>query len=98
MNSDIKKEKCEFCGELVPCYSTIYVAVDKEYHCSCLKCYNGHMAEYSGIDFEHAELDPIILKDFEDVDHKFHFTVQHLGDRVGIDAFEMCSQCVDRDR
>jgi hypothetical protein len=89
MNSDIKKKKCEFCGELVPYYSTIYVAIDKEYHCSCLKCYNGRMAEYSDIDFEHAELDPIILKDFEGVDHKFHFTVRHLVDRIGIEAFEI---------
>jgi hypothetical protein len=47
------------------------------------------MAEYSDIDFEHAELDPIILKDFEGVDHKFHFTVRHLGDRIGIEAFEI---------
>ena len=89
MDSDIKKERCEFCAELVPCYSTIYVAVDKEYHCFCLKCYNSHMAEYSDTDFEHVELDPIILKDFEDVDHKFHFTVRHLGDRIGIEAFEI---------
>ncbi len=89
MNSDIKKEKCEFCGELVPSYSTIYVAVDKKYHCSCFKCYNSRMAEYSDTDFEHVELDPIILKDFEDVDHKFHFTVRHLGDRIGIEAFEL---------
>ncbi|BBO86793.1 hypothetical protein DSCO28_73590 (plasmid) [Desulfosarcina ovata subsp. sediminis] len=89
MDSDIKKERCEFCGELVPSYSTIYVAVDKQYHCSCLKCYNSRMAEYSGTDFEYVELDPIILKDFEDVDHKFHFTVRHLGDRIVIEAFEI---------
>ena len=36
-------------------------------------------------------MDPIILKDFEDVDHEFHFTIQHLGDRIGIDAFEIKS-------
>lgn len=89
MNSEIKKEKCTFCGEIVPRYSTIYVPVDKEYHCSCLKCYNSSMAEYSDTDFEHIDLDPIILKDFEAVDHKFHFTARHLGDRVGIDAFEI---------
>ena len=89
MNSEIRKERCEFCGDLVPCYSTIYVSVDKEYHCSCLKCYNSRMAEYSDIDFEHVELDPMILKDFENVDHKFHFTVRHLGDRIGIEAFEI---------
>ena len=89
MDSEIKKDRCAFCGEAVPRYSTIYVSVDKKYHCSCLKCYNSNMAEYSDIDFEHVELEPVILKDFEDVDHKFHFTVRHLGDRVGTDAFEI---------
>ena len=47
------------------------------------------MAEYSEHDFEHVELDPVILKDPEGVDHKFHFTVRHLGDRVAIEAFEI---------
>lgn len=89
MNSDSKKEKCKFCGTFVPSYKTIYVQVDKEYQCSCLKCYNSRMAEYSEHDFEHVELDPIILKDYEDVDHKFHFTVRHLVDRVAIEAFEI---------
>ena len=29
MDSAIKQEKCEFCGEYVPSYSTIYVAPEK---------------------------------------------------------------------
>jgi hypothetical protein len=29
------------------------------------------------------------LKDTESVEHKFHFTVRHLGDRVGIESFEI---------
>ena len=31
----------------------------------------------------------IILKDIEEFEHEFHFTIRHLGDRVGIDAFEI---------
>ena len=89
MNSEGDKAKCKFCGEFVPRYKTIYVQVDGEYQCSCLKCYNNRMAEYSENDFEHVELDSIILKDFENADHKFHFTVRHLGDRVAIEAFEI---------
>ena len=89
MNTEIKKEKCAFCGELVPGYSTIYVKVDERYQCSCLKCYNSRMAEYSNIDVEHIDLEPIILKDHENIDHKFYFTVRHLGDRVGIESFEI---------
>ena len=31
----------------------------------------------------------IILKDIEEFEHEFHFTIRHLGDRLGIDAFEI---------
>jgi ribosomal protein L24E len=31
MESNIEQEKCEFCGEYVPSYSTIYVASEKKY-------------------------------------------------------------------
>jgi hypothetical protein len=47
------------------------------------------IAEYSGTDFEHVEFEPILLKDAEGVNHEFHFTVRHLGDRIGIDSFEI---------
>ncbi len=89
MDSNIKQEKCEFCGEYVPRYNTIYVAPEKEYLCSCLTCFNKRMAEYSGTDFDHVDFEPIILKDTEGVEHEFHFTIRHLGDRVGIDSFEI---------
>ena len=89
MDSKVKQEYCEFCGESVPSYNTIYVSSKKKYICSCLKCYNKRMAEYSDSDFEHVEFEPIILKDTEGVDHEFHFTVRHLGDQVGIESFEI---------
>ena len=89
MDSAIKQEKCEFCGEYVPSYSTIYVAPEKEYLCSCLACFNKRMAEYSDTDFDHVDFEPIILKDTKGVEHEFHFTVRHLGDRIGIDSFEI---------
>ena len=47
------------------------------------------MAEYSDTDFDHVDFEPIILKDTEGVEHEFHFTVRHLGDRIGIDSFEI---------
>ncbi len=82
-------EKCKFCGEYVPRYSIIYVPIDKVYHCSCLKCYNTRMAEYSGYDVTGDNLDPIILKDSDGIDHKFYFTIKHLGEHVGLEAFEV---------
>ena len=47
------------------------------------------MAEYSEPDFDHVDFEPIILKDTRGVEHEFHFTVRHLGDRIGIDSFEI---------
>ena len=89
MESNIKQEKCAFCGKYVPSYSTIYVAPEKEYLCSCLTCFNKRIAEYSGTDLEHVDFEPIILKDTQGVEHEFHFTIRHLGDRAGIDSFEI---------
>jgi len=89
MESDIKKEKCEVCGENIPSYGTIYISSENRFFCTCLKCYNKKIAEYSSTDFEHVEFEPILLKDTEGVDHEFHFTVRHLGDRIGIDSFEI---------
>lgn len=47
------------------------------------------IAGYSGTDFENVEFEPILLRDTENVDHEFHFTVRHLGDRIEIDSFEI---------
>jgi len=54
-----------------------------------LKCYNQRISNYTGFDFEHVEFEPIVIKDIDDLDHKFHFTGRHLGDRVAIEAFEI---------
>jgi hypothetical protein len=89
MDSNIKQEKCEFYGNYVPGHSTIYVAPQKEYLCSCLRCFNKRMAEYSDTDFDHVDFEPIILKDTGGRKHEFHFTVRHLGDRFCIDTFEI---------
>lgn len=47
------------------------------------------MVEYSGYDLTDANLDPIILKDSDDIHHKFHFTIKHLDEHVCLEAFEV---------
>jgi hypothetical protein len=47
------------------------------------------MSEHTGIDFEHADFEPIRLADVDGVEHEFHFATQLIGDRVAIDAREV---------
>lgn len=47
------------------------------------------ISDSTGADYEDVEFEPIIIKDFDGKDHKFHFTVRLLGDRVAMDAFEI---------
>ncbi len=89
MDSDIKQAKCEICDKLVPSFSTILLSSENKLTCVCLKCYNKRITDSTGFDYDHVEFEPIILKDVDGIDHKFHFTVRLLGDRVAIDSFEI---------
>ena len=89
MDNKAKKELCEICGDHVPDYNTVYLSSEEKLTLVCLKCYNQKISESTGFDFEHVEFEPIVMKDIDDLDHKFHFTVRHLGDRIAIEAFEI---------
>ncbi len=89
MDKKVKRELCEICGSHVPEYNTVYLSSEEKLRLVCLKCYNQRISNYTGFDFEHAEFEPIVTKDIDDLDHKFHFTARHLGDRVAIEAFEI---------
>ena len=89
MNQKVNKEICEICGSHVPGYDTVYLSSQENLTRICLKCYNQRISDSTGFDYEHVELEPIVVKDTDGADHKFHFTVRLLGDRVAIDAFEI---------
>ena len=88
MDKKIEKEPCEICGSHVPGYNTVYLSSEEKLTRVCLKCYNQKISDSTGFDYEHVEFEPIMIKDIDGVDHKFHFTVRLLGDRVAIDTFE----------
>ncbi len=89
MDKKVKKELCEICGSHVPAYNTVYLSSEEKLTLVCLNCYNQRISDSTGFDYEHVEFEPIMIKDIDGVDHKFHFTVRLLGDRVAIDTFEI---------
>ncbi len=83
-------EKCEGCGKPLMARSSVSLgSIDKGYRDLCMACYNATIAEYSGVDFEHADFEPIRLTDVDGVEHEFKFNLRLLGDKVALDAFEM---------
>jgi hypothetical protein len=82
MDKKIKKEPYEICGSHVPGYNTVYLSSEEKRTLVCLKCYNQKISDSTGFDYEHVEFEPIMIKDIDGVDHKFHFIVQLLSDRV----------------
>jgi hypothetical protein len=89
MDKKVKRELCEICGSHVPAYNTVYLSSEEKLTLVCLKCYNQRISDSTGFDYEHVEFEPIMIKDADGVDHKFHFTVRLLGDRVAIDTIEI---------
>jgi hypothetical protein len=85
-----KTEKCEDCGKTLQPYGWVSLgSVENGYRDLCMACYNATMAEYSGVDFEHLDFEPIRLTDVNGVGHDFHFNIRLLGDVVALDAHEM---------
>ena len=84
------KQPCASCGKPVAGFESVNLgSIEKGYRHLCMACYNATMSEYSGVDFEHADFEPIRLADVDGVEHEFHFATRLTGDRVAIDAREV---------
>ncbi|MCP4753108.1 MAG: hypothetical protein GY866_19645 [Proteobacteria bacterium] len=84
-----RKKHCDECGKLLPPYGSVNVgSIEKGYRHICTACYNAEIVEYAGVDFEHADFEPIKLSDVDGAEHEFHFNIRLLGDRVALDAYE----------
>jgi len=84
-----KKEICEICGKHTPSYNSILISQEKGHKLVCLPCYNKDMSEAVGVEYEHVELHPILLKDAVNVEHTFYFAVQLQADNLLIETFEL---------
>ncbi len=47
----------------------------------------------AGIEYDQVQLHPVILKDRDDMDHKFHFSLKLMGDIQLLKAVEMQDGC-----
>lgn len=82
-------QKCSQCGTSVTGYNDSIMALSEDGHtCLCLHCYNKAMSEETGIDYDHIELQPVLLQDADGVDHQFHFSVRLMGEELVLRSFE----------
>jgi len=89
MNGNERNEMCEICGKPVPSYNSILISLKKGHKLVCLPCYNKEMSEMMGVEYDHMELHPIILKDADNVEHTFHFITRLHSDNLIIETFEL---------
>ena len=84
------KSHCEGCGKVLMPYGSVNLgSIEEGYRVLCLACYNTTIAEHCGVNFEHAEFQPITLTDADGTAHRFDFALRLLGDRVALDAHEI---------
>ncbi len=86
-------ETCEYCGREVENYNSILISSEDvgngNLTCICLHCYNKNMADAVGINYDHIELQPIYLDDYDGIQHKFHFTIRLMGEQLALSSFEI---------
>ncbi len=82
-------DQCSRCGsEVKNRNDSIMVASENGYIPVCLHCYNKEMSEVTGIDYDHINLQPVVLKDVDGIDHQFHFSIRLMGEDLVLRSFE----------
>ncbi len=85
-----KPERCKRCGKVVHAYdSIIFTSENDAPETVCMRCANNEMAEKAGIKFEHPEYLPMTVRDFDGIEHEFHFVTRFLSDIVSLEAVEI---------
>lgn len=84
-----KKQICTWCNKKTPAYNSILIPGETRNFRVCLHCYNQEISKVAGIEYDQVQLHPVILKDRDDMDHKFHFSLKLMGDIQLLKAVEM---------
>jgi hypothetical protein len=81
---------CQACQAQVGGYDAVRYGSEETGHRDfCSRCFNEEVARQRGLDFEHVGFQPVDLIDVAGVEHRFHFKLRLLGDRLSLDAFEL---------
>jgi len=89
MKDNNHKKKCRWCGKNEFSYNSIFIPAKNKNFFICLDCYNKEISKSAGIYFENIQLYPVILKDMDNVDHEFHFSLRVMGEKLALKAFEV---------
>lgn len=84
-----KKEKCAWCNKKAPSHNAILIHGETKNLRVCLHCYNREISKVAGIEYDPVQLHPIVLKDRDDINHEFHFSLRLMGDTQVLTALEM---------
>lgn len=66
-----------------------YGSIETGYRELCSHCFNEEVAREGGLDFQHVQFQPFVMRDAAGVEHEFHFRLRLLGDRVILETFEL---------
>ncbi len=84
-----KRETCHSCGRDLLSHDTIHLSEGMTSKPHCSKCFNQLIAEMNGLEFEHAEFQPVVMKDVDGHEHTFHFRGWLTGGGYSIEGFEL---------
>ena len=85
--SDVVCQTCRV--QVAGCDAVHFGSTEAGYRDLCSRCFNEEVARRSGLDFAHVSFQPVEIIDAAGVEHRFHFKLRLLGDRVSLDAFEL---------
>ncbi len=88
-DSSNKKEICQWCGKEASSYNSIFVPGENKNLRICLHCYNREISKAAGIEYEDIQLHPVVIRDIDDIDHEFHFSLRLMGEQQVLSAFEV---------
>lgn len=77
---------CEQCGERAP---SVHYGSGTGQQELCLRCYNAMVADQYGLDFDHADFEPIAMRDASGKEHTFQFEMFHYASGVSLKGFEV---------
>lgn len=81
---------CDACGVDTLPYESVRYGADASARSLCMACFNAEVARNHGLtDFDHIKFEPIVMTDFANLDHEFHFNTMLLGPMVALEAYEI---------